>query len=87
MDWAQLLVIMLAVLFAIFLVVAIALAVMLLKVSRQIKSATASAERTVHALEGSVKSFNKTALPLMMTKTIVNQVMKRSKKRDDTKGE
>lgn len=79
MDWAQILVIMLAILFAIFLAVAIALAVLLLKISRQIKATAASAERTVKALEGSVKTFNKSALPLMITKGIINQVVKRSR--------
>lgn len=80
MDWAQILVILLAVLFAIFLIVAIALAIIIIKISRQIKSATASAERTVAALEGSVKAFNKSALPIMMTKGIIGQMMKRSRK-------
>lgn len=86
MDWAQILVITLAVLFAIFLIVAIVLAVLLIKVTRQIKSAAASAERTVQALEGSVGAFNKTALPLMITKGIVAQITKRSK-RKTRKGE
>ena len=81
MDWAQILVILLAVLFAVFLIVAIALAILIMKISRQIKSAAASAERTVAALEGSVNAFNKTALPLMMTKGIMSQLLKRSKKK------
>lgn len=76
MDWAQVLVIVLAVLFSIFLIVAIAIGVMLLKVTRQIKSAAASAERTVQALEGSVQTFTKTALPMMVTRGIIGQVKK-----------
>lgn len=86
MDWAQILVILLAVLFAIFLVVAIVLIVLVIKVTKQIKATAASAERTVHAFEDSVSTFNKTALPLMMTKGIVQQLGK-LKKDKRTKGE
>ena len=82
MDWAQILVIMLAVLFAVFLVVAIAVALLLLKLTRQIKSATSSAERTMRALEGSVGAFNKAALPLMVTKGIINKLTKHSKEKE-----
>lgn len=82
MDWAQVLVIILAVLFAVFMIVAIALAVLLLKITRQIKSAAASAERTVHALEGSMSTFNKTALPLMIARGIINRVIKGSRKQE-----
>lgn len=81
MDWAQILVIVLAVLFAVFLILAIALAVLLVAISKQIKSATASAERTIHALEGSVASFNKVALPLALTKGILGAVMKKPRKK------
>ncbi len=82
MDWAQILVILLAALFAIFLIVAIILAVLLIKITRQIKSAAASAERTVQAIEGSVNTFNKEALPMMVAKGIIGQVAKRSKKKE-----
>ena len=83
MDWAQVLIILLAILFAVFLVVAIALAILLIKISRQIKSTAASAERTVNALESSVRTFNKSALPLAVTKGIIQQVMKRTKTKAD----
>ena len=80
MDWAQVLVIVLAVLFAIFLVITIVLAVILLKITRQIKSATASAQRTMHALEGSTKALNSAAMPLMITKAVIRQLRKKSRK-------
>ena len=83
MDWAQVLVILLSVLFAIFLIVAIALIVLILQITKQIKSAAASAERTVHAIEDSVGTFKKTALPIMMTKTVLDQVMNRKKAKDE----
>jgi hypothetical protein len=79
MDWAQILVILLAALFAVFIVVAIIIGILIIKVTRQIKSAASSAERTVQALEGSVNAFNKTALPLMVTKGIISSLAKRSK--------
>lgn len=80
MDWAQILVILLSVLFAIFLVIVTALAILLLKLTKQIKATTASAERTVEALEESVTIFNKAALPAMLTKRLVSQLVQRSKK-------
>jgi uncharacterized protein YoxC len=78
MDWAQILVIVLAVLFAFFLLAATVLAVLLIKVTRQIKEVSASAERTVHAIEGSMNAINKSALPLIVAKKIVEQVSKKS---------
>jgi len=87
MDWAQILVITLALLFTVFLIVAIALAVVLLKVTKQIKATATRAERTVHALEESVSTFRKAALPLMVTKGILSQVMKRSRKKKNARDE
>lgn len=77
MDWAQLLVIILAVLFAIFLIVAIVLAISLISITKQIKAATASAGRTVSAIEDSVNKMNKAALPIMLLKGIMGQVQKK----------
>ena len=82
MEWAQILVIILAILFSVFLIVAIVVAVLILRVTRQIKTAAASAERTVHALENSVGAFSKSALPLMVTKGIISQIMKVSRKKE-----
>ncbi len=82
MDWAYILVIFLAVLFAIFLIVAIILGVLLIKITRQIKSTAASAERTIQSLENSAETFKRAALPAMVAKGIIGQVMKRSKQKD-----
>ena len=87
MDWAQILVYLLAVLFSIFLVLAIMLTVVLLQVTRQIKSAAESAEKTLHSLENSVSTFNRTAVPLMMTKSVIAQVMKYAQKDKKSKDE
>jgi hypothetical protein len=85
MDWAQILVIILAILFAIFLILAITLAVLIITVTRQIKAAAASAERTVSALEGSVAQFNKVALPMTIIRKIVAQAIKTSKRKERSK--
>lgn len=82
MDWAQILVIILAVLFTIFLILAITLAVLIIAVTRQIKAAAASAERTVSAFESTVVQFNKAALPMMITRKIITQIIKSSKKKE-----
>lgn len=81
MDWAQVLVIMLAGLLAIFLILSITLAVLLIKITRQIKTATDSAEKTIVAFGDSVKTFNKAALPMMVAKAVFNQFTKSSKKK------
>lgn len=83
MDWAQILVITLAVLFSIFLIVAIALVVMILKVTMQMRAMATGAERTLHALEGSVGAFRRTALPLVIAKGIVSHLTKQSKKKQE----
>ncbi len=80
MDWAQILVFLLAILFSIFLVVAIILVILIVRVTRQISEAAKSAERTIHTLEDSVNTFSRTTVPLAIAKSIAGQVMKRSKK-------
>jgi hypothetical protein len=79
MDWPQILVIILAVLFIVFLIFAITLIVLIISVTRQIKAAAASAERTVSAIEESVTTFNKVALPMMISKKIIAQVLKKKR--------
>lgn len=81
MDWAQILVIILAVLFIVFLVIAIALLVLILRVTMQIKAMASGAERTLGMLSGSVGALGKTALPLMVAKSIFRHIVKRSGKK------
>lgn len=76
MDWAQILVIILATLFAIFLIVAIVLGFLIVKVTRQIKTAASSAERTVAAVESAMLNMNKAALPLTILRMVMKQVTK-----------
>ncbi len=87
MDWAQILVFILAGFFAIFLLLAIFLAALLIKITQQIKVAASSAERTVSAIEGAVAGLSKASLPLSVIRTILTQVMKhRSKTSTESKG-
>ena len=80
MDWAQILVFLLAILFSIFLIVAIILVVLIVRVTKQIREAAESAERTIHTLEDSVNTFSRNTVPLAIAKSVVGQIMKRSKK-------
>lgn len=81
MDWAQILVFTLAILFAIFLAIAITLLALLVSITRQIKAAAASAERAVSSIEDSVASFSKAAIPMMLARGVISQVFKASKKK------
>lgn len=81
MDWAQILVIILGVVLAIFLALAIALVVLLIKVTRQIKSVTASAQRTAEHFEHAVSGVGKVTSPLMIMKAIISRVNKSKKRR------
>lgn len=76
MDWAHIIVIILAIFLGIFLLLAIGLLVLLIKVTRQIKSVTTSAERTAQAIEGSVETLNKFTSPLMISRMVSKQLKK-----------
>lgn len=76
MDWAQILVIILGTLFAVFLLLAVLLAVLLVKITRQIKTTASSAERTVAALEGAFTGLSKSSMPLTILRVVLKQVMK-----------
>lgn len=57
MDWAQVIVIILAIIFALFLLVGIVLLFMIFSVTRQIKHVTKSAEDTITVFERSVSQI------------------------------
>jgi uncharacterized protein YoxC len=76
MDWARIIVIILALFLAIFLLLGIGLLVLLIKVTRQIKSVTDSAERTARSVEGSVEPFHKLTSPLLMMRMVTRQLKK-----------
>jgi uncharacterized protein YoxC len=80
MDWAQVLVIILAIFLAVFLLLGVVLVALLIKVTKQIKAVTSSAERTVQNIEGTVAGFGKTTSSLMMLRMLTSQLKKLRKK-------
>lgn len=79
MDWAQVLVIILGVAFAIFLALAIMLIVILIKISRQIRSITSTAERTAQNIEGTVANISRATSPIFLARA-VSSFIKKAKK-------
>ena len=79
MEWAQVLVIILSVFLALFLLLAIVLVALLIKVTRQIKSITNTAERTVDKVENVAGKFSAAASPAVVAKvakTFINNLKK-----------
>jgi hypothetical protein len=76
MDWAQILVIILGVLFAIFLTVAIALAVMVVRLTKKIRNVTASAERALHSIESAAARSTKVVLPVTIISRVIQHLRK-----------
>ena len=79
MEWAQILVIILSIFLAIFLLLAIILVVMLIKVTRQIKTVTNSAQRTVEHMESAVAGFSKFSSPMLVFGLVKKMFSKRKK--------
>lgn len=75
---AQILVIVLAIMLALFLFLSIVLFVLLIKISKQIKSVTESAERTVHSVESAAGNVSPA---LVIVKILKKAVDMRSKKK------
>ncbi len=80
MTAMEILVIILSAFLALFLLIGIVLAVLLVRVTQQIRRVTTSAERTVNGLESVVAGVNKVTTPAMIAKVILGQVNKRRKK-------
>lgn len=76
MDWAQILVIILGILFAIFLTVAIALAVIVVRLTKKIRNVTASAERALHSIEGAAARSTKAILPVTIISRVIQHLRK-----------
>lgn len=73
MDAAQILVIILSVFLALFLLLGIILLGLLIKVTKQIKDVTETAQRTAHSFERMVNGVNKVTSPAMVGKAIFEQ--------------
>lgn len=80
MDWAQILVIILSLFLAIFLLMAIFLVGMLIKVTRQIKNVTESAERTAGHIEHVVARFGSVKVSAFAVRKIIGIIKKINKK-------
>lgn len=83
MDWSQVLVIILSIFLAIFLLLGIILTYLLIRVTKQIKEVTETAQRTAHGFERMVEGVNKVVSPALISKIILDQwgkVKERSKK-------
>ncbi len=78
MEWAQILVIILSIFLALFLLLGIIFAVLLIKVTKQIRSITAAAERTTLKFESAADNAAKFASPIAIAK-IVSSFIKKSK--------
>lgn len=76
MDWAQVLVIILGILFSIFLIVGITLAVILVRLTKKIRAVTGAAERALHSVEGVASRSAMAVLPLTIISRIIRQVRK-----------
>lgn len=74
MDWAQILVTLLAVLLAIFLALGVALLVLLIKLTRQIKAVASVAERTVQNIEKTTSGISKVTSPLLLAKLVARNL-------------
>ena len=70
MDWAQVLVIILAVFLAIFLILAVILTALLIKVTRQIKSITSTAEQAALKLQNTAENVSLFTSPVGIAKIV-----------------
>lgn len=76
---AGILVIILAVALAVFLLLAIILMILLIRISRQIKHITQSAEHTMESAEGVMKNMRRFTTPAILGKLVVGTFKRRRK--------
>lgn len=81
MEATEILVIILSSLLAFFLVLSVVLVIILIKIAKQIKRVTNTAERTVAGLEGFAMTFGKTAVPAAVAKLVLQQIRKFASKK------
>lgn len=79
MEWAQVLVIILSAFLALFLLLAIILTIILIKLTRQIKAVTGSAQRTAEGVEKAVVGFTNVTSPVFLAKLVSKQIKKYKK--------
>lgn len=66
MEWAQILVIILSIFLALFLLLGVVLLIMLIRLTRQIKTVTSSAERTANHIERLIRGVAHVIDPLVI---------------------
>lgn len=71
---AEVLVIILAVVLAVFLILAIILAVLMIRITKQIKTITGTAERTVSNLEHATHNASKYSSPIAIGRMLSRQI-------------
>lgn len=74
MDWAQVLVVILGIFLAIFLLIGITLGVMIIRLTRQIRTVAAVAERAALHAERAMKGASIAAVPTMIIGKIMKQL-------------
>ncbi len=82
---AEVLVVILSIFLAFFLILGITLTIYLIKLTRQIKKVTDSAERTAESIESTVTGFSRLISPMVMAEMIAKAVkgFKNKKRKED----
>ena len=79
MEWAQILVIILSVFLALFLILGIVLTALLIKVTKQIKLVTGTAERTAQKFEQTASNIATFTSPVALGKLVMSFFNKRNR--------
>lgn len=80
MEWAHILVIILSIFLALFLLLAIIFMIMLIRISRQIKTVTDSAQRTAENIERTIGNVTRITSPALFLKHISNFIKRKKRK-------
>ena len=86
MEAAEILVIILSIAFALFLILAIVLVVLFIKIASQLRRITSSAERTINNFENVAGIIQKAMAPALITKLVgelVQKITHAKKKKED----
>ncbi len=78
----EILVIILSIFLAFFLLAGIILAVLLIRITRQIKRVTNTAEKTAISLESFASNVNKVGSPMLIAKMVADQFKKYQKNKE-----
>lgn len=83
MDWAQILVIILAIFLGLLVLSGIVLVVVFIRLTHQIKAVANNAERAARNIENAVHNFSKTTSPLVAVRMIIKRLKKRKKHQEE----